>query len=52
MTPEPQVNPDPRRALPAVDRLMRSVREACGDLPEWALAEAARATLTAPWTWT
>ena len=25
MTPEPQVNPDPRRALPAVDRLMRSV---------------------------
>ena len=45
MKPKPQVKPDPRRALPAVDRLMRSAREARGDLPEWAVGEAVRATL-------
>jgi L-seryl-tRNA(Ser) seleniumtransferase len=45
MKPTPQVKPDPRRELPAVDRLVRSLLEAHGDLPEWAGAEAVRAVL-------
>jgi L-seryl-tRNA(Ser) seleniumtransferase len=45
MKPKPQVKADPRRALPAVERLLRGLRERCGELPEWALAEAVRATL-------
>jgi len=45
MKPKPQVKPDPRRALPSVDRLVRRLREARGDLPEWAAAEAVRTTL-------
>jgi L-seryl-tRNA(Ser) seleniumtransferase len=45
MKPKPEVKSDPRRALPAVDRLMRLLREVRADLPEWALAEAVRASL-------
>ena len=45
MKPTPQVKADPRRELPAVDRLVRSGLEAHGGLPEWAVAEAVRAVL-------
>jgi L-seryl-tRNA(Ser) seleniumtransferase len=42
MDPRPQVKSDPRRSLPAVDRLARSLRETSPDLPDWAAREAAR----------
>ena len=32
----PEVKPDPRRALPAVDRLAAAVRERDPSLPRWA----------------
>ena len=38
---------DTRRALPAGDRLIRALRERHPDLPAWAAAAAARATLAA-----
>ena len=43
----PSVNPDPRRALPSVDRLSREASEREPELPAWAITEAARRTLTA-----
>jgi L-seryl-tRNA(Ser) seleniumtransferase len=42
MDSSPQVKSDPRRALPAVDRLARSLREAHPDLPGWAALEGSR----------
>ena len=36
---------DSRRALPAVDRLAREIASLCGDLPNWAVTDAARRTL-------
>lgn len=45
MNHRPQVKPDPRRALPAVDRLLASVRRGHPGLPEWAAREAVRRTL-------
>ena len=37
-----RVNPDPRRALPSVDRLSRETRVRQPELPDWAVTEAAR----------
>lgn len=37
--------PDPRRALPAVERLAAAVREQAPELPEWAVTAAVRAAL-------
>ena len=37
-----QVKSDPRRALPAVDRLLRQVEARAPELPRWAAAEGAR----------
>jgi L-seryl-tRNA(Ser) seleniumtransferase len=45
MEPTSQVKTDPRRALPAVDRLARAVRALRADLPAWATADGARAVL-------
>ncbi|MDJ0849017.1 MAG: L-seryl-tRNA(Sec) selenium transferase [Myxococcota bacterium] len=45
MEPELPVKTDPRRALPAVDRLARQAGEGRTDLPRWALAQGARETL-------
>jgi L-seryl-tRNA(Ser) seleniumtransferase len=45
MAPEGQVKSDPRRALPSVDRLCRDVRSERPELPEWAVARAARELL-------
>jgi L-seryl-tRNA(Ser) seleniumtransferase len=45
MNPRGAVNPDPRRALPGVDRLVREVSAAHPELPEWAVKAAARALL-------
>jgi L-seryl-tRNA(Ser) seleniumtransferase len=45
MEPSGQVNPDPRRGLPSVDRLATRVRELASDLPDWAVAAAVRETL-------
>ncbi len=45
MEPSGQVNPDPRRGLPSVDRLAGRVRELEPGLPEWAVAAAVRQTL-------
>ena len=42
MDPSSQVKSDPRRAIPAVDRLARSVREAHPELPGWAALEGSR----------
>jgi len=42
MDPSPQVKSDPRRAIPAVDRLARSLREAHPELPGWAALEGSR----------
>ncbi len=39
--------PDPRRFLPGVDRLAGSVRQSAPSLPEWAVNDAARATVDA-----
>jgi len=45
MEPSGQVNPDPRRGLPSVDRLAARVRELACDLPDWAVTAAVRETL-------
>jgi L-seryl-tRNA(Ser) seleniumtransferase len=45
MDSSPQVKPDPRRALPSVDRLTGLVRGGRPDLPEWAVAAVARTVL-------
>jgi L-seryl-tRNA(Ser) seleniumtransferase len=42
MESDRQVKTDPRRALPGIDRLAREAEELEGDLPEWALIQAAR----------
>jgi len=42
MESDRQVKTDPRRALPGIDRLAREAEELEGDLPEWALTQAAR----------
>ena len=47
MDPRPSVNPDPRRALPSVDRLSREASKREPELPAWAITEAARRTLIA-----
>ncbi len=47
MDPRLQVNPDPRRALPSVDRLVRAIRDEAPDTPRWAATEAARRQLAA-----
>jgi len=41
----PEVKPDPRRALPAVDRLAEAVAAMRPDLPGWAVLEAVRRVL-------
>ena len=41
----PEVKPDPRRALPAVDRLADAVAAKWPDLPAWAILEAVRRVL-------
>jgi len=41
----PEVKPDPRRALPAVDRLADAVAAMRPELPAWAVLEAARRVL-------
>jgi L-seryl-tRNA(Ser) seleniumtransferase len=41
----PEVKPDPRRALPAVDRLADAVAAKCPNLPSWAVLEAVRRAL-------
>ncbi len=40
-----EVKSDPRRGLPAVDRLAARVRELAPDLPDWAIAAAVREAL-------
>ncbi len=40
-----EVKPDPRRAIPAVDRLLSELRGSYPDLPGWAALEAVRRTL-------
>jgi len=45
MDPSPQVKSDPRRTLPAVDRLARSLREVSPGVPGWAALAAARQVL-------
>jgi L-seryl-tRNA(Ser) seleniumtransferase len=40
-----EVKPDPRRGLPAVDRLAASVRELTPKLPDWAVVAGAREAL-------
>jgi L-seryl-tRNA(Ser) seleniumtransferase len=45
MEPKPQVKPDPRRGVPAVERLLRRLRRAHPELPEWAAADAVRSVL-------
>ncbi|MDH3211513.1 MAG: L-seryl-tRNA(Sec) selenium transferase [Myxococcales bacterium] len=45
MDPSREVKPDPRRALPAVDRLLSALRAAHPDLPGWAAREAVRRAL-------
>ncbi len=47
MKPRLPVKSDPRRALPAVDRLARQAGEGLAHLPHWALAQGARETLDA-----
>ena len=41
----PEVKPDPRRALPAVDQLADAVAENRPDLPIWAVIEGVRRAL-------
>ena len=45
MDSSPEVKSDPRRGLPAVDRLISVVMARPADLPRWAAAEAARRVL-------
>jgi L-seryl-tRNA(Ser) seleniumtransferase len=45
MDRDAEVNPDPRRGLPSVDRLLRELRGEHPELADWALAEAARREL-------
>jgi L-seryl-tRNA(Ser) seleniumtransferase len=45
MKPSREVKSDPRRRLPAVDRLAARVRAAEPDLPDWAIAAGVRETL-------
>jgi L-seryl-tRNA(Ser) seleniumtransferase len=45
MNPGPPRNSDTRRALPAVDRLVRELAQQRPDLPGWAVTAAARTTL-------
>jgi len=45
MNPRDQVKAEPRRSLPAVDRLIRALDRVAGDLPRWARREAAREVL-------
>src|SRR2546422_10660897 len=47
MNPRGEVNTDPRRSLPAVDRLVRALEGLTGGPPLWALREAAREVLEA-----
>jgi L-seryl-tRNA(Ser) seleniumtransferase len=47
MNPRPEVKSDPRRSLPAVDRLVRGLEALDSELPAWALREAARQVLDA-----
>ena len=47
MEPERKVKSDPRRGLPGTDRLSERMRVAHPELPAWAAAAAARATLAA-----
>jgi L-seryl-tRNA(Ser) seleniumtransferase len=47
MDSSPEVKPDPRRALPSVDRVVRALEAGWPSLPVWAAREAARAALTA-----
>jgi L-seryl-tRNA(Ser) seleniumtransferase len=42
MNPRDEVKADTRRSLPAVDRLVRELERVAGNLPLWALREAAR----------
>ncbi len=42
---EPTVNPDARRVLPSVDRLIRELGAVAPDLPAWAVLRASRAVL-------
>ena len=41
----PEVKPDPRRVLPAVDRLVEAVAAERSDLPTWAILEGVRRAL-------
>src|SRR5262249_9296437 len=45
MNPRDEVKSDPRRSLPAVDRLIRALERVSVDLPVWTLREAAREIL-------
>jgi L-seryl-tRNA(Ser) seleniumtransferase len=45
MDSSPPVKPDPRRSLPAVDRLAGALREEHPDLPAWAVLAASRRVL-------
>jgi L-seryl-tRNA(Ser) seleniumtransferase len=47
VNPLNEVNSDPRRALPPVDRLLRALEEQAGALPLWARREAAREVVEA-----
>lgn len=47
MDPSADVNPDPRRSLPRVDRLAEGVCQVDPAIPEWAAAAAARDVLAA-----
>jgi L-seryl-tRNA(Ser) seleniumtransferase len=47
VNPLTEVNSDPRRALPAVDRLLRALAEQAPELPLWSRREAAREVLDA-----
>jgi hypothetical protein len=47
MNSRDQVKPEPRRSLPAVDRLIRALDRVAGDLPLWARSCAAREVLDA-----
>jgi L-seryl-tRNA(Ser) seleniumtransferase len=45
VNPTPEVKSDPRRAIPAVDLLLRGLEEEAGDTALWARREAAREVL-------
>jgi L-seryl-tRNA(Ser) seleniumtransferase len=46
MDPTRQVKPDPRRGLPAIDRLLRELASSHPEMPEWAVAAASRSVLS------